>query len=92
MTPPSFFIELIRDKKIGAEKTDGNGWHPLHHENKETFGVEDLQQLAKKHALMLQTLEKNRRREFKVIRLTVREKRPKVTNNFERIGYHFMLS
>ena len=62
-------LEMIRQKRIALEKKDGNEWHPMHHENKETFETEDLMKLAKKHAHMLTSLEKDRKREFKVIYL-----------------------
>jgi len=58
--------EMIRQKRIALEKKDGNEWHPMHHENKETFETEDLMKLAKKHAHMLSSLEKDRKREFKL--------------------------
>jgi len=58
--------DLIRQKKLTLEKKEGNEWHPMHHENKETFEAEDLLKLAKKHSHMLETLEKSRKRDFKL--------------------------
>jgi len=57
--------DLIRQKKDHMTGIDRNYWNPLHHDNQDTFEIEDMRKLLSKHNDMMNEQDKKRRQEFK---------------------------
>lgn len=57
--------DLIRQKKDHMTGVDRNYWNPLHHDNMDTFEMEDMKKLLSKHNDMMNEQDKKRKDEFK---------------------------
>lgn len=58
--------DLIRQQKDHMTGIERNYWNPIHHENKDSFEIEDLKKLLSKHNDMMNEQDKKRREDFKV--------------------------
>lgn len=57
--------DLIRQKKDHMTGVERNYWNPIHHDNKDSFEMEDLKKLLSKHNDMMNEQDKKRREDFK---------------------------
>jgi len=57
--------DLLRQKKDHMSGIERNYWNPIHHDNKNSFEMEDLKKLLSKHNDMMSEQDKKRREDFK---------------------------
>lgn len=76
--------DLIKQKKDHMNGVERNYWNPIHHDNKDSFEMEDLKKLLSKHNDMMSEQDKTRREDFKKHEMEKaherREKREKMSD------------
>jgi len=77
--------DLVRQKKDHMRGIDRNYWNPVHHDNTDTFEIDDMKKLLSKHNDMMNEQDDKRKKEFKEYELEKehkhREERKKMTED-----------
>jgi len=76
--------DLLRQQKDHMTGIDRNYWNPIHHDDKESFGADDMRKLLSKHNDMMNEQDEKRRKEFKGYEMEKEhERREKLKNMTE---------